>query len=245
MDKKARVLFVDDEKDFADAMSQVLRLQGLEVETTYSGTHALQQYVPGEFDLVITDLSMPGMDGIEFIRKVRKLHPAQRIIVITGFPSQRSQEQALKLGTLNYIAKPFKPRRFIELVEDALCSHETGLLGAVRLSPADLIQLYSLMGKTIVLEIHNRKDDVTGRICFEKGQIVHAETGSHQGKEAFYIICSWKSGIFSTEIPQTNVPCTINEGVDALLLEGAHRLDEDSGSEAEKKNKDTNSKEFK
>ncbi|MBN2380675.1 response regulator [candidate division WOR-3 bacterium] len=223
---KARILFVDDERTFADAMSQLLRINGYEVQAAYSGKLAMEIFQPGEFDLVITDLSMPTMDGIELVRQIRKLNSYQRIIVVTGFPSQRSQEQAYKLGTLNYIAKPFKPQRFLELVNDALRGQEEGLLGAIKLSPSDLVQLYSYMGKTIVLEILKGKNGEAGRIYFSKGQVVHAETEQLKGKEAFYEIQTWFSGIFKTEKPQPEFPHTIDEDVDVLLLEAARRQDE-------------------
>lgn len=226
MNTKTRILFVDDERNFTEAMSQLLRIKGFEVQAANSGKIALELFSTGDFDLVITDLSMPEMDGIELIREIRKLNPYQKIIVVTGFPSQRSQEQAFRLGTLNYIAKPFKPQRFLELVKDALRSNEEGLLGAVRLNLSDLVQLYSFMSKTIVLEILKAKDGEEGRIYLIRGQVIHAETDNLQGKEAFYEIQSWQSGIFKIKVPQTQIPHTIDKNVDALLLEGAHRQDE-------------------
>lgn len=228
MEEKTRILFIDDEKDFANAMSQVLVLQGYQVETAYSAKLALQVYSAGKFDLVITDLSMPGMDGIELIRQIRKLHRGQKIIVVTAFPSQRTQEQAYKLGTLSYIAKPFRPARFIEMVKNALTAREEGLLGAVRLSATDLVQLFSFTGKNVVIEIHKGSDDETGRVFFESGQIVHAETSKLKGKKAFYEIQSWGSGIFSSKPLPDKVTRSINESLNALLLQGAHQQDENS-----------------
>jgi len=226
MKSKVRLLFVDDEKKFADAMGQVLTIRGFDVQVAYSGKIALEVFKPGEFDLVITDLSMPGMDGIELIREIRKLNPSQRIIVVTGFPSQHTQEQAYILGTLNYIAKPFKTDRFLEVVDDSLMGREDGLLGTVRLSPSDLVQLYSFMGKSVVLEILKEKDGEVGRIFFSRGQVIHAETEKLSGKEAFYEIQLWKKGIFKTDSPVDKEVKTIEEGVDALLVEAARLQDE-------------------
>jgi DNA-binding response OmpR family regulator len=226
MESEARILFIDDEEQFADSMSEVLRREGFQVQAAYSGKTGLQMFVSGDFDLVITDLRMPEMDGIEVIGEIRRLRPAQRVIVVTAFPSQISQEQAFKLGTLSYIAKPFKPQRLIELVRDSLRADEGGLLGAVRLSPTDLIQLYSFRGETVVLEILRAKNGEVGRIYFERGKVVHAEAKKYKGKEAFHEIQSWESGIFETRLPKMEVPHTIEESVDALLLEGAHLQDE-------------------
>lgn len=234
MESRARTLFIDDEKEFADSMSEVLRLEGYEVQTAYSGKSALEMFASGDFDLVITDLRMPEMDGIEVIREIRKLRPAQRVIAVTAFPSRISQEQAFKLGTLSYIAKPFKPQRLIELIQESLRAEERGLLGAVRLSPADLIQLYSFKGETIVLEILRAKNGEVGRIYFEKGKVMHAEAKKYKGKEAFHEIQSWESGIFKTQLPKTEIPHTIEESVDALLLEGAHLQDENETPSSKK-----------
>jgi len=227
MSAKARILFVDDEKKYADTMAQVLRLQGFEVFAAYSGQQALQIFEPENIDLVITDLSMPKMDGIELITELRKLHPVQKIMVLTAFPSQRSQEQAFSLGTITYIAKPIKPKRFIELVNDSLREREQGWFGAVRLNSTDLIQLYSFMGRTIVLEVLKGENGEVGRIYFERGQVVHAETPTLSGKEAFYEIQTWESGLFKTNIPQKKVEHTIDEPINALLLKWAKKHDED------------------
>lgn len=239
MSEKATILFVDDEKQFTDSMCEILKLEGFKVNAAYSAEMALDMFKLKKVDLVITDLNMPGMDGIELIREVREIHARQRIIIVTAFPSQRSQEQAYKLGTLHYIAKPFKAKRFLELVYSALSEREEGLLGAVRLSPTDLIQLYSVTGNTLVMEIREGKDEGDiGKVYFDKGQIVHAETRKYRGREAFYEIQSWRSGIFKVYSPRGKIPHTIDESVDVLLLEGAHLEDE---RRADNDNKDRKS----
>jgi len=148
-----------------------------------------------DYDLLVTDLSMSGMDGIELIRRVRKRNPEQRIIVVTGFPSHESQEEAFKLGALSYIVKPFALDRFLELVAKAISGNgEEGLVGLVELRCEDLIPTFIVQGKSVILEI--LKGDKRGLIFFEKGKLVHAKTQDHFGKEAFYEIKSWKSSRF-------------------------------------------------
>ncbi len=227
MSEKAKILFVDDEKQFVDSMCQLLTLEGFDVEPAYSGEMALDIFKSRKFDLLITDLSMPGMDGIEFIREIRRMKPRQRIVIVTAFPSQRSQEQAYKLGTMHYIAKPFKTERLLELVGNAVSEREEGLLGAVRLSTTDLVQLYSVTCSTVVLEIMQGKDNGdAGRIFFEKGLVVHAETSKCRGRKAFYEMQSWRSGVFKVHALNRNIPHSIDESVDVLLLEGAQIEDE-------------------
>lgn len=234
MSEKTRILFVDDEADLADALGDVLSIEGYEVETVREAKSALVKFQSSRYDLLITDLSMPGMDGLELIRRVRILNPEQRIMVITGFPSHDSQEEAFKLGTLNYLVKPFTDKRFLELVRKSLQMNGSRLVGPVELDCEDLIQMYALSGESLVLEIRRGKD--VGFLYFNKGRVIHAETSDKEGEEAFFEIQSWRSGIFKREPLTDEVPQTINIGVDSLLLEGVRRLDEKSRTSNEIQN---------
>jgi len=227
MGKTPRILCVDDDKEFTEMLETVLRLGGFDVQAAYSGKFALQTLESSDFDLVITDLSMPGMDGIQFIRRVRELKPTQRIVVVTGFPSQRTQHQASKLGTLYYLVKPIHPHRLIEVVKEALEESEDGLVGSVRFACEELIQLYSWGQKSVVLEIYSNGD--VGRIYLKDGVPIHAATGELEGEEAFYEILGWRSGVFLVKRLDENLTRTIKRCTDALLIEGARRRDECQG----------------
>ena len=129
MNEKSRILFVDDEKKFVEAMAKVLRAEGFSVRPAYSGNEALDIYQSERFDLVITDLKMPVMDGIELIRHMRQLNPNQRIIVITAFPSQcmpwnrrltPELPETEGLGTLDYLVKPFSSKHLLDIVRKSL-----------------------------------------------------------------------------------------------------------------------------
>jgi len=127
--EKARILYVDDEKEFAESMAEILRSREFEVKTAYSGNLAFAIYKSGDFDLLITDLNIPGMDGIELIRQVRRLNPAQRIMVVTDFASQwmpwnrrlfEFQDEAIDLDTIECLVKPFSIESFIEATARSL-----------------------------------------------------------------------------------------------------------------------------
>lgn len=129
MNEKPRILFVDDEKKFVEAMAKVLRAEGFSVRPAYSGNEALDIFQSERFDLIITDLKMPVMDGIELIRHMRQLNPNQRIIVITAFPSQcmpwnrrltPELPEAEGLGTLDYLVKPFSSKHLLDIVRKSL-----------------------------------------------------------------------------------------------------------------------------
>lgn len=225
--KKTSILIVDDEKVFGDILSRTLMDVGFDTYTANTASEALSLIKKNSYDLVVSDLNMPEMDGIELIREILNDKPNQCIVVITGFPSRESQEEAFRMGVVNYLVKPFSLERFLEIVEKAIqgdAQGEPGIRGPVELTCEDLIQMHAFERRSIILEILNHKDN--GKIYFKDGKVVHAETKKLEGKEAFYEIQSWKTGIFKTEPLKTNVENTIGENVEVLLLEGAAYQDE-------------------
>ncbi len=138
------VLFVDDEVDFAEAMSTLLGAEGFEVSVAHSGAEALNTYSKGKFDLIVTDLKMPVMDGIELVRNIRRQNPTQPIVIVTGFPGQLTpwnrrfndkDEDLVELGSLNYLVKPFQPKRLVEVVRGAIEKQKARLARAKRTPP--------------------------------------------------------------------------------------------------------------
>jgi len=221
-----KILFVDDEENFASMMAAVLEKEGFDVDIATRAETAFSMFKSEKYDLVVTDINMPGMDGIELIRKIHEIDEDQRVVVITGFPSHDSQSEAFKLGSVNYLVKPFLAERFIEVVNNSLNNHSQTdeLVGPVKITCEDLLQMYALEQKKAILEIHNGAE--IGYLYFQDGKIVHAETSDHKGEEAFYQIQTWKGGRFDTKSLRKNIPHTIDKNVHTLLLEGAKRLDD-------------------
>ncbi len=114
------VLVVDDEAVVRKAMERILARQVKEVETCPSGYAAIQRMQAREFDLVITDLKMPGMSGMEVLRTVKILQPDVPVIIITGYATVDTAVEAMRNGASDYIAKPFTPEQIIEKVRKAL-----------------------------------------------------------------------------------------------------------------------------
>ena len=104
---RARVLVVDDEESIRDLLTKTLALAEYDVETAADGSAALGLLRASEYDLLIADLSMPGMDGLTLIRQVRRVHAELPIIIITGFSSESSAIEAVNLGVASYLLKPF------------------------------------------------------------------------------------------------------------------------------------------
>ena len=114
------VLVVDDEKNIRQTLAQALIPMGLNVETAVNGEEALQKVTEGEFDLMLLDLKMPGVDGMEVLRSLCELRPEIRIIIITAYGTVKNAVEAIKLGAVDFIEKPFSPREIRELVNSVL-----------------------------------------------------------------------------------------------------------------------------
>ena len=111
-----RILVVDDEPMVATSCRRILAADGDEVETAGSGHEGLSLALSEHFDLVMADLKMPDLDGMELVRTLRKRRPETAIIIITGYGTVPSAVEAAKLGVSDYIEKPFTPQQIREAV---------------------------------------------------------------------------------------------------------------------------------
>jgi len=115
-----RILVVDDEMIVCESCKRILEEEGYEVETALSGKEAFEKMKANPFDIVITDLKMPGIDGMEVLRTFRKEYPDSIIIMITGFSTVETAVEAMKLGAFDYIPKPFTPDEVSIVVKKAI-----------------------------------------------------------------------------------------------------------------------------
>jgi DNA-binding NtrC family response regulator len=115
-----RLLIVDDEEIALRNLERVMKKAGYQVVTTSSGAKALNLIEAGEFDLLLTDLRMEGVDGMALLKACRARHPDTEVIMITGFATTESAVKAMKAGAFNYIAKPFRLDEVRRVVAEAL-----------------------------------------------------------------------------------------------------------------------------
>lgn len=104
-----RILVVDDEKNIRLVLDQCLSAEGYQVDTAVSGEHAVEKFAAAPYDLVILDMKMPGMDGIEVLRRIKRTAPAVPVIMVTGYGSIETAVETMKLGAVDYLRKPFTP----------------------------------------------------------------------------------------------------------------------------------------
>jgi DNA-binding NtrC family response regulator len=117
--KGKRILLVDDEVDFSASLGKVLRRRGFEVETAADGLIALERIAQQSFDVIVLDVKMPGMDGIQVLTEIRKLAIKAKVILLTGHLSITDEEDGLKGGAFAYLFKPIPILKLVDLVESA------------------------------------------------------------------------------------------------------------------------------
>ncbi len=117
---RARILAVDDQRYFRELTEALLREEGFDVRTACSGEDALHLLEREDFDVVLTDLVMPGIDGTELVRKVKERLPDQDVIVVTGVVDVRTAVGAMKMGATDYILKPFDRTDLTEAIDRVL-----------------------------------------------------------------------------------------------------------------------------
>ena len=115
-----RVLVADDEESIRELLARTLALAEYDVETVGDARAALDRLRLADYDLLIADLRMPGMDGLLLIREARRLHPALPVIIITGYSTEASAIEAVNLGVVGYLVKPFRVPQVLSAVARAL-----------------------------------------------------------------------------------------------------------------------------
>lgn len=114
-----KILIVDDDKKLLSVLKTIFSEEGHEIITCSDGLYAIETCHKQVFDLIITDLMMPGANGIEVLKEARKIHPETLVILITGYASLETAVQAIRDGAYDYITKPFKLEEIKIVVRNA------------------------------------------------------------------------------------------------------------------------------
>lgn len=117
---RSRVLVVDDESSIRELLQKTLALAEYEVDTAPDGRAAIERLRLGNYDLLIADLKMPGMDGLTLIREAKRLKADLPVIIITGFSTESSAIDAVNLGVAGYLTKPFRVPQVLAAAARAL-----------------------------------------------------------------------------------------------------------------------------
>jgi DNA-binding NtrC family response regulator len=115
----AKVLLVDDEDDFLNTLSQRLEVRGLKVTGATRGEEAVDLVDKQEFDAIVIDLAMPGMDGLETLKQIKENHPEAEIIMLSGQGSIKKSTEAMKLGAEDFLEKPVDIQELLKKIAEA------------------------------------------------------------------------------------------------------------------------------
>lgn len=116
---KIRVLIVDDEEKFADYLNKRLTNRDYDVSVAFSGEEAIEKLKDQNYDVVILDVLMPGIDGIEALRAIKNLKPLTEVIMLTGHASVESGVEGMKLGAYDYLMKPCDTDELVSKINKA------------------------------------------------------------------------------------------------------------------------------
>lgn len=117
--KKIKLLIVDDDEKFLKTISERLGLKDFDVTATTDGENAIKAAKKGKFDVAILDLKMPGMDGTELLKVLKKKHKYLEVIMLTGFGSIDSAVECTKLGAFGYVEKPYSFEKLLQMLKEA------------------------------------------------------------------------------------------------------------------------------
>ena len=112
-----RILLVDDDSELLDQMAKFLEKREYTVETASSGSKALDKLQESGYDIVITDLKMPKVSGMEVLKAAKKISPSSFVMILTGYGTIENAVEAMKIGAYDYLTKPFKTQELLEKIE--------------------------------------------------------------------------------------------------------------------------------
>jgi DNA-binding NtrC family response regulator len=128
---EVHILVVDDERNIRNNLCMVLEAEGYKVDKASNGDDALLRVKEGRYDIVFVDIQMPKMDGLELLRYLRGLRPKMPVVMLTAYGTVRRAVEAMKLGAIDFIEKPFDPKNLLLLCEEILQRQKIGMSGTV------------------------------------------------------------------------------------------------------------------
>jgi CheY-like chemotaxis protein/predicted regulator of Ras-like GTPase activity (Roadblock/LC7/MglB family) len=206
----------------------MLELEGFTVEGVTSGAQAIERYGQQSFDLVLTDLKMPDVDGLDVLTSVRALNPGAAVVIFTAYGTKESVVEALRLGAREFLEKPLDTKTLVATVRGIL-EKESGAAVRGNLHTMSLASIFQINCTELnQARLRIKRNGEEGNVYFADGNVVHADLGSEVGEEAIYELLGWEEGEFELEMDIPAPERTITAGWSGLLLEGMRRLDEQS-----------------
>ncbi len=231
--KRYQFLFVDDDPVFLTVLSTHLKQISKAhwaFRTATNHTQALEHLKAQPVDLVVLDIEMPVMNGIEFLRLLQRTNPGQRVVMLSARLDEGARRTCMELGALMYLEKPTSKDGFFALFAalDALlvAGPPSGFRGVMQVGLQDVLQMECLARKSSILGVS--AGSRRGQIFIKEGEIIHAECGQLQGEMALYSLLGLSAGEFNLQPYSEPVRRTISGHYEFLLMEAARLRDENT-----------------
>jgi DNA-binding NarL/FixJ family response regulator len=237
MESRHKVLILDDDADWLTMCREVLAQlpSQPEIRTAATGARAIAQLDDEPFRLLICDLKMPRIDGLQVLAIVRRRFPDLRTIVLTALEDEEFRSRAYALGVdLFWLKSDMQQnmKMFLDCLESLLGRDmDGGFRGIQSKSLMDIIQMECLSRNSTVLRI--TRGPLVAKIWIQDGELIDAEVQGARGETAFRKILAWKAGTFENLPAEPNHERAIQKSVNALLLESAQTMDELGGEQTE------------
>ena len=226
-----RVLVVDDEEDMLWMLQRNLNkgMHDVEILAAKSGEEALAILSDKKVNLVITDINMPGISGLDLLIEINNKFPNTGVIIMTAYPSNAYENKAMMSGSLRFIEKPFDIKDVRAIVKEILEPEERfqGTVEGVDL--IDIVQFNGLSRATAALKVTT--GDMEGMIFFKEGAVVHAMCGDITGEDAFFTILGFNGGTLQNINGVQPPIVSIEKRIEALLFKAALQSDESSAED--------------
>ncbi|MGA3267797.1 MAG: response regulator [Verrucomicrobiota bacterium] len=230
MEAQHKILVLDDDEDWLVLSRELLAElpSKPEIRTVTSGARALALLETEPFRLLICDLKMPRIDGLQVLAIVRRRFPALRTVVLSALEDEEFRSRAYALGVDLFWLKTEMLRNkplYLDCLESLLGRDtEGGFRGIQSKSLMDIIQMECLSRTSTVLRL--TRGALVAKLWIQDGELIDAEAEGTRGETALRRILSWKAGTFENLPPERARERTITRSVNALLLESAQAIDE-------------------
>jgi len=220
------LLIVEDDTHFRGALARELESHGFTVHTAASAELAAEILLREPIDVLLTDLRLGGLDGIDLMRRLPSLSKRTRTVLMSAYASARDHQIATELGAVTVLVKPFTASELLATIQKAI-DCETGFQGSIHgLSLIDMAQMFHLAQRSISLHV-GPPGESPSMILFSRGEIVHAQHGPLQGTAALRAVLATPSGTIRTAALPEDAPQTIDTSFGHLILESLSQLDEE------------------
>jgi len=227
-----KVLIADDDAEMLKLLKEGLPLydETLSVLTATNGVEALERLKENIVSLMVTDLKMPGMDGLSLLAHVMDHYPGVPAIVVTGYGTPETERKARENGAMGYISKPFKINDLAGRIINTLRREADG--GTLHsISSGMFLQLVEMEEKTCTIRLVSKESGKGGILFFSRGELLDARTDDLRGEDAACEIFTWDQVSLSIENSCPQKEKRVRRDLKAILLESMRRKDENLSGE--------------